>query len=191
MDNFEGAQTRELILRLKQAKAARGLSCGRIHAMVEEAGGGISLSTVKRVFADGSEDWAFRADDTLRPIADVLLAEEPQPEMSGGERAAYQAIAEQQRELLGDMSAMVQDSNGDAMHLACEQLAQYERRLRFAERRVAVLVVALVLLLMLIIAALVVDRLNPDIGFFWISEQARQAAAETTSVFLARVFVLS
>lgn len=190
MDNSEGAQTRELVLQLKQAKAARGLSCGRIHAMVEESGGGISLSTVKRVFADGSEDWAFRASDTLRPIADVLLAEEPQPEMSGGERAAYQAIAEQQRELLGDMSAMMQDSSGDVLSLAREQLAQYERRLRSAERRLLVLVVVITLLLMLIITALVIDRLNPDIGFFWISEQARQAAAETTSVFLARVFVL-
>ncbi len=183
-------QTRDIILRLKRVKAARGLSCGRICAMVAEAGGSVSLSTVKRVFADGSEDWAFRADDTLRPIADVLLAEEPQPEMSGGERAAYQAIAEQQRELLGDMSAMVQDSSGDVLSLAREQLAQYERRLRSAERRLLVLVVVITLLLVAIITALVIDRLNPDIGFFWLSDQARQVAAETTSVFLARVFVL-
>lgn len=153
-------------------------------------GGSVSLSTVKRVFADGSEDWSFRVCDTVQPIADVLLAEGGAPEVGSCERAAYQAIAEQQRELLGDMSAMMQDSSGDVLSLAREQLAQYERRLRFAERRVAVLVVALVLLLMLIIAALVVDRLNPDIGFFWLGEQARQAVAETASVFLARVFVL-
>lgn len=183
-------QTRDIILRLKRVKAARGLSCGRICAMVAEAGGSVSLSTVKRVFADGSEDWSFRVCDTVQPIADVLLAEGGAPEVGSCERAAYQAITEQQRELLGDMSAMMQDSSGDVLSLAREQLAQYERRLRFAERRVAVLVVALVLLLMLIIAALVVDRLNPDIGFFWLGEQARQAVAETASVFLARVFVL-
>ena len=45
-------QTRDIILRLKRVKAARGLSCGRICAMVAEAGGSVSLSTVKRVFAD-------------------------------------------------------------------------------------------------------------------------------------------
>lgn len=68
-------QTRDIILRLKRVKAARGLSCGRICSMVAEAGGSVSLSTVKRVFADGSEDWSFRVCDTVQPIADVLLAE--------------------------------------------------------------------------------------------------------------------
>ena len=90
-------QTRDIILRLKRVKAARGLSCGRICAMVAEAGSSVSLSTVKRVFADGSEDWSFRVCDTVQPIADVLLAEGGAPEVGSCERAAYQAIAEQQR----------------------------------------------------------------------------------------------
>lgn len=150
-------QTRDIILRLKRVKAARGLSCGRICAMVAEAGGSVSLSTVKRVFADGSEDWSFRVCDTVQPIADVLLAEGGAPEVGSCERAAYQAIAEQQRELLGDMSAMVQDSSGDALSLAREQLAQYERRLRSVERRIVALVVLITLLLVTIIVALVVD----------------------------------
>lgn len=34
-------QTRDIILRLKRVKAARGLSCGRICAMVAEAGGSV------------------------------------------------------------------------------------------------------------------------------------------------------
>lgn len=145
---------------------------------------------LKRVFADGSEDWSFRVCDTVQPIADVLLAEGGAPEVGSCERAAYQAIAEQQRELLGDMSAMMQDSSGDVLSLAREQLAQYERRLRSAERRLLVLVVVITLLFVTIIAALVVDRLNPNIGFFWLSEQSRQAATETTSMFLARIFAL-
>ena len=68
-------QTRDIILRLKRVKAARGLSCGRICTMVAEAGGSVSLSTVKRVFADGSEDWSFRVCDTVQPIAYVLFAQ--------------------------------------------------------------------------------------------------------------------
>lgn len=88
-------QTRDIILRLKRVKAARGLSCGRICAMVAEAGGSVSLSTVKRVFADGSEDWSFRVCDTVQPIADVLLAEGGAPEVGSCERAAYQAICPQ------------------------------------------------------------------------------------------------
>lgn len=141
-------QTRDIILRLKRVKAARGLSCGRICAMVAEAGGSC-------------------------------------------ERAAYQAIAEQQRELLGDMSAMMQDSSGDVLSLAREQLAQYERRLRSAERRLLVLVVVITLLFVAIIAALVVDRFNPDVGFFWLGNQtaARHAGADTASAIFSALRV--
>lgn len=177
-------QTRDIILRLKRVKAARGLSCGRICAMVAEAGGSVSLSTVKRVFADGSEDWSFRVCDTVQPIADVLLAEGGAPEVGSCERAAYQAITEQQRELLGDMSAMMQDSSGDVLSLAREQLAQYERRL-------LVLVVVITLLFVAIIAALVVDRFNPDVGFFWLGGQtaARHAGADTASIIFSALRV--
>lgn len=135
-------QTRDIILRLKRVKAARGLSCGRICSMVAEAGGSVSLSTVKRVFADGSEDWSFRVCDTVQPIADVLLA-------------------------------------------------QYERRLRSAERRLLVLVVVITLLFVAIIAALVVDRFNPDVGFFWLGGQtaARHAGADTASIIFSALRV--
>lgn len=184
-------QTRDIILRLKRVKAARGLSCGRICAMVAEAGSSVSLSTVKRVFADGSEDWSFRVCDTVQPIADVLLAEGGAPKVGSCERAAYQAITEQQRELLDDMSAMMQDSSGDVLSLAREQLAQYERRLRSAERRLLVLVVVITLLFVAIIAALVVDRFNPDVGFFWLGGQmaARHAGADTASIILSALRV--
>lgn len=122
----------------------------------------------------------------MQPIADVLLAEGGAPEVGSCERAAYQAIAEQQRELLGDMSAMMQDSSGDVLSLAREQLAQYERRLRSAERRLLVLVVVIMLLFVAIIAALVVDRFNPDVGFFWLRGQtaARHAGADTATINL-------
>ena len=176
-------QTRDIILRLKRVKAARGLSCGRICSMVAEAGGSVSLSTVKRVFADGSEDWSFRVCDTVQ--------EGGAPEVGSCERAAYQAITEQQRELLGDMSAMMQDSSGDVLSLAREQLAQYERRLRSAERRLLVLVVVITLLFVAIIAALVVDRFNPDVGFFWLGGQtaARHAGADTASIIFSALRV--
>lgn len=181
MDNSDN-QARELILHLKQVKATRGLSCGRIHAMVEEAGGAVSLSTVKRVFSDGSEDWNFRICDTVQPIADVLLAPESETEMRGSERAAYRAMAEQQSAMLGNVSALLEGRSADALSLARDQLDQYERRLRSAERRVVLLVAVLVLLLTLIIVALFVDRLNPDLDFFWLAEQAAHRGSVDTAV---------
>lgn len=86
---------------------------------------------------------------------------------------------------------MVQDSSGDALSLAREQLAQYERRLRSVERRIVALVVLITLLLVTIIVALVVDRFNPDVGFFWLGAQmaARHAVADTASAILSALRV--
>lgn len=65
--------SRETILNLKQIRAERGLSQNDIIKMCEEKGYYISKTTVSRLFAEGSEDIKFRYEDTIRPIANVLL----------------------------------------------------------------------------------------------------------------------
>lgn len=65
--------SRDTILKLKEVRADRGLSLNDIVKMCEDAGYYISKTTVSRLFADGSEDIKFRYEDTIRPIANVLL----------------------------------------------------------------------------------------------------------------------
>lgn len=67
----------ELILQLKAVKADRGLSNQDIFVMLQESGHFLSLSTIKRVFADGSEHASFRYDESVRPIEELLLVETP------------------------------------------------------------------------------------------------------------------
>lgn len=71
---------KELILQLKQYREEHGLSCQRIVDIVCEYAESnntddyVSLSTVKRIFRDGSEnDDSFNYDLTIRPIASALL----------------------------------------------------------------------------------------------------------------------
>ena len=64
---------RRTIHRLKQIKAEQGLSIPKIMDLMEERGQFVSEATIKRVFADGSEDQNFRYHDSIAPIADVLL----------------------------------------------------------------------------------------------------------------------
>lgn len=66
--------THDLILRLKQIKEEQHLSPQRICDMLDAANEHVSLSTVKKVFAEGSEDQHFRYHDTIQPISRVLLA---------------------------------------------------------------------------------------------------------------------
>ena len=62
--------TSELISRLKEVRQAKNLSYQDI---VDLTNGAVSKTTVSRVFADGSEEVSFRFDETLKPIAGVLL----------------------------------------------------------------------------------------------------------------------
>ena len=64
---------RKTIHRLKQIKAEQGLSITKIMDLMESRGQFVSEATIKRVFADGSEDQNFRYQDSIAPIADVLL----------------------------------------------------------------------------------------------------------------------
>lgn len=70
----------EIITQLKQIKAERGLSFQKIVDMVEETGGSISLTTVRRIFSDGSEELNYRYDDTIKPLIVALLDINKPPE---------------------------------------------------------------------------------------------------------------
>ena len=64
---------RKQIKRLKQIKQEQGLSITQIMEIMEKQGKFVSESTLKKVFADGSEDKPFRYQDSIAPVADVLL----------------------------------------------------------------------------------------------------------------------
>ena len=61
------------IERLKRVKAENGLSISKIMELLETKGKFVSEATVKRVFSEGSEDFNFRYQDSIAPLADVLL----------------------------------------------------------------------------------------------------------------------
>jgi hypothetical protein len=64
---------RKQIKRLKQIKQEQGLSISQIMDIMEKQGKFVSEGTLKKVFADGSEDKPFRYQDSIAPVADVLL----------------------------------------------------------------------------------------------------------------------
>ena len=63
----------DIISKLKKVREENGLSYQRIVELVEKNGDYVSLSTVKRVFEDGSEAYGFQFENTLKPIANAVL----------------------------------------------------------------------------------------------------------------------
>lgn len=83
---MELSSKQELIRQMKDAKRKNEITFPRILERMEQNGKFVSLTTLRRVFADGSEANAgsFNLETTLMPIAEVLLNAEdvPTPENS-------------------------------------------------------------------------------------------------------------
>ena len=78
---MERKPAKDLILDLKAAKADGEVTYPRIMERIEAAGGYVSLTTLRRVFAEGSElnAGSFNYENTLIPIANALLPIEETP----------------------------------------------------------------------------------------------------------------
>lgn len=63
----------ELIDKLREVYAERDLSYDKIISLAEKNGDHVSKSTLSRLFTKGSRDYNFKYEETLRPIAKVLL----------------------------------------------------------------------------------------------------------------------
>ena len=70
---MELSKSQELVNRLKKIKAENEITFPRILDMMEANGKTVSLSTLRRVFANGSDANSFSFENTLSPIAEVLL----------------------------------------------------------------------------------------------------------------------
>lgn len=66
---------RNTITRLKKVKNEQGLTIPKIMELLEANGEFVSEPTLKRIFADGSEEKNFRYYDTIAPLANVMLDE--------------------------------------------------------------------------------------------------------------------
>lgn len=129
MNNRE--RLKEIIIQLKQIKYDRDLSVQNIHDMVEAAGYYTSLSSVRRVFSPGSEEQNFRYQDTIQPIAQVLIGvnEEAEP-LTATEADALKNIALLKDNMIKDLQADNEALNARISQLE-KSLADYEQRVQF------------------------------------------------------------
>lgn len=70
---LEENQNRQMIIAIKKARVEKHLSYQAIVDGCEKNGDFVSMSTVRRVCAEGSENHRFRYEATLRPIARFVL----------------------------------------------------------------------------------------------------------------------
>lgn len=120
---MEYSATQEIILNLKAVKEAQNLSIPKIKDMVDSTGAYLSLTTIRRVFADNSEtEDSFSYENTLRPIAQALLVNSPADDVGRAKVEAYEAILRHKNEIIDSLKKQIESirSEHDSRCKECE-----------------------------------------------------------------------
>ena len=101
-----------IISELKRAKNEAEITYPRLMDMLEAAGTPLSLTTLRRVFADGSErNDSFNYTTTIAPLESILLRDEiPEPESNpyAKDLESHKAVIHAQNEELVRLYKMVE-----------------------------------------------------------------------------------
>ena len=122
VSRMELTKSQELIRNLKEVKERDEITYPRIIERIEKKGKYVSLTTLRRVFADGSEMNAgnFNYENTLLPIAEALLDTEEVP------TPVESPYAEQ----INGLKAVIHTQNEEIARL-CELKEHLESRVTF------------------------------------------------------------
>ena len=131
---MELKRSQELIKQLKAAKENGEITYPRLMERMEKNGKYVSLTTLRRIFADGSEANAssFSYENTLMPVAEVLLNIEdvPTPESSpyAKEMDALKAVIHVQNEEIARLHDIKEHLESRITFLL-EQIEKKDRRM--------------------------------------------------------------
>jgi len=123
----------EIITKLKKVREENGLSFQKIVELVEQNGGNVSLSTVKRVFEDGSESYGFQYENTLKPIADAVLGIYTESAAATPDEAdALKAIIDYKSDKITELTAQLErteESYRQQLDFLKDQIALKDKRI--------------------------------------------------------------
>lgn len=145
---MDSPHTAQVISSLKQIRSECGLTIQDVYNIAIEMGETISLSTVKRIFADGSERQNFRYIDSLAPIERALSAYK-------AEKAAAELPA----------NALATQYQKQIDYLK-QEIEKKDKMISQRSRLTLILIAALVLFMLAVIVVLFIDVVNPNIGWF-------------------------
>ena len=150
----------EIIAHLKAIKEEENLSCQEIFEMVEENGDSVSLATIKRIFASGSEEQRFRYEDTVAPVARVLFgSKRPAEELSPDKVTGLQEAIIIRQKMSEEANRQLAEKDRHIRRLG-EERDLYRSRSYYFKRMTFVLAAVLIILF-------IVDIILPGAG--WLS----------------------
>lgn len=126
--------TREIILKLKQAKIERNLSNNDIVDLTNHY---VSLSSVQRVFADGSENSSFRYEDTIRPLVKALLDMDTIEDSDDMDTKALKSLLKLKNQRIEELENQLKESKIKNHEKIEKERVQYERHIKLLDEQIA------------------------------------------------------
>lgn len=183
----------EVLRRLKIARKTKNLSYQDIVDGTEENGAAVSLSSVKRVFAEDSKASEFRYDTTLQPIIRFVLGidsdDDPRDMKEAmADVAGLSAVVDYKGAMIQKLEAELERAHEshraelerlaqaenrklaflrDELKTAREERDKKEKELRNYRLVTALTLVLLSMSLLLVLAYLLTDLVNPNWGIFF------------------------
>lgn len=136
--------TKDIIIKLKEVREEKGLSYGDILNLLEANGYYLSKATLSRIFSEGSEELSFKYEETIRPIANVLLDIETIEETDDMDVQAMKSLLKYKIQRIEELEKQVKNletaldkekiKHHEKMDTARDE---YERKIDFLKEQVA------------------------------------------------------
>ena len=131
--------TKEIILKLKEAKKEQGLSLDDI---VKLTGDSISKTTCQRVFSDGSETISFRYEETIRPLVKALLDIDTIEDSDDSDTKAIKSLLklkiqriEELEKQIADLRVLLSEEKVKSHEKIEKDRIQYERHIKLLDEQ--------------------------------------------------------
>lgn len=116
--------TKDIIIKLKEVRAEKGLSYTDIMEMMEKNGDFLSKSTLSRIFSEGSEELSFRYEETLRPLVNAMLDIENIEETDSMDVQAMKTLLKYKSDRIAELERMIEHQKGQ---FDAELVSQHEK----------------------------------------------------------------
>lgn len=128
--------TRDLIIKLKEVRGEKGLSYTDILSLIEKNGDYLSKSTISRVFSEGSEELSFRYEETIRPLAKVLLDIETIEDDDNLDTRAMKSLLKYKIQRIEELEKQVEKLDCDIVKIKLSNHEKMEAEREVYNRRV-------------------------------------------------------
>lgn len=128
--------TRDLIIQLKEVREEKGLSYNDILSLMEKNGDYLSKSTISRVFSDGSEELSFRYEETIRPLAKVLLDIETIEDDDNLDTRAMKSLLKYKIQRIEELERQLEKLECDIVKLKLSNHEKMEAERRIYDKRI-------------------------------------------------------